>query len=492
MGTGASAQRPVRNVGRYALFDAVASGGMATVHIGRLEGPGGFTRTVAIKRLHPHLAAEPEFVAMLLDEARTASRIHHPNVIDTLDIVADEGELFIVMEYVHGESLSALLRRCIAEEARPPLDVLVAIVSSALHGLHAAHEALSEAGEPLRIVHRDISPQNLLIGVDGHTRVLDFGVAKAAGRLQTTREGKLKGKLAYMPPEQVRGEAIDRRTDVYAAAVVLWETIACKRMYQADSDAHLLQLVLAADVESPGALVPGVPPALDAIVMRGLARDPALRFQTAHEMATALERCVPPALPATVAGWVRSLASESLSKRAARIAEIERDPSSHLRAVQAIVDDPSEGLQGATGSAVVTDSARHSPPLAARRRFWVLTGAAAIVAALGLTGFVATRRPAAAQSPVPAASPPPMPTASDLPGAASSAPDGNPRPVAPPVTASADPAPPSRPPRAGLPKTSRPTAKPPGATSPPDDCSPPYTEDPVTGHRSYKRWCLQR
>src|SRR5262249_30807867 len=162
---------------------------MATVHFGRLLGPVGFSRTVAIKRLHAHFAADPEFVSMFLDEARLAARIRHPNVVPTLDVVATAGELFLVMDYVPGETLSRLIAASNAQRRWIPLPIAAAMACGVLHGLHAAHEAKSERGAPLGIVHRDVSPQNLLVGTDGVPRVLDFGVAKAAGRLQTTRDG---------------------------------------------------------------------------------------------------------------------------------------------------------------------------------------------------------------------------------------------------------------------------------------------------------------
>src|ERR1700733_14777693 len=187
--------RPVRILGRYALYDEIAAGGMATVHLGRLIGPVGFSRTVAIKRLHQQYAKNPEFVAMFLDEARLAARIRHPNVVPTVDVVAMEEELFLVMEYIQGESLSRLFRAASVAAAPIPRSVAVTIMAGVLHGLHAAHEAKTEHGQPLDIVHRDVSPQNVLVGVDGVARVLDFGVAKAAHRVQTTQDGRIKGKL---------------------------------------------------------------------------------------------------------------------------------------------------------------------------------------------------------------------------------------------------------------------------------------------------------
>jgi eukaryotic-like serine/threonine-protein kinase len=209
----------VRLVERYLLCDQIGFGGMATIHLARLLGPEGFSRTVAVKQLHPQFAQDPQFVAMFLDEARLAVRIRHGNVVSPLDIVATGAELFIVMDYVNGESLAALLR-----DAPFPLEPAIAsaIVVHVLLGLHAAHEATSERGESLGIVHRDVSPQNILVGQDGVARVLDFGIAKAAARSQTTEEGKLKGKIGYMAPEQLRLEAVDRRADLFTTGIVLW------------------------------------------------------------------------------------------------------------------------------------------------------------------------------------------------------------------------------------------------------------------------------
>ena len=193
---------------------------MASVHLGLLLGAVGFSRTVAIKRLHRQYAQDPDFVAMFLDEARLVARIRHPNVVPTLDVTVTDGELFLVMEYIPGESLTRLIREGTSRSDRMQPNVAATIIAGVLHGLHAAHEARGERNEPLGIVHRDVSPQNVLVGTDGAPRVLDFGVAKAAGRLQTTREGQLKGKLAYMAPEQFEGIAT-RASDVYSASVVL-------------------------------------------------------------------------------------------------------------------------------------------------------------------------------------------------------------------------------------------------------------------------------
>ncbi|APR78232.1 serine/threonine protein kinase [Minicystis rosea] len=302
--------KPWIQIGRYALRDELARGGMATVHLGRLLGPAGFARTVAIKRLHPHLATDPSFVAMLLDEARLAARIQHPNVAATIDVVAKDGELFVVMEYLHGETLGRLLRAAKARGQRVPPNIAVAISVGALTGLHAAHEARGETGEPLGLVHRDVSPQNIMIRRDGTAVVVDFGVAKAAGRFHVTEEGQIKGKLPYMASEQVRNQPLTRRVDVYAAAAVLWETLVGERLVQGTSEGEVLEKLLFSTFTSPSSHVDGISEALDAVVMKGLARRADERWSTALEMALALEDALPRRRrPAWPCGWRSSRAT---------------------------------------------------------------------------------------------------------------------------------------------------------------------------------------
>jgi serine/threonine protein kinase len=316
-------------IGRYAIFDRIAAGGMASVHVGRLLGEAGFSRTVAIKRLHPQLALDPDFVAMFLDEARICARIRHPNVVPTLDVFAKDGELFLVMEYVEGQSVAQMMTVSRAKEQPPPVSIVASIVSGMLHGLHAAHDAKSDAGEPLGIVHRDVSPQNVLVATDGIARVLDFGVAKALGRLHTTRDGAVKGKVAYMAPEQIEGGEVTRSTDVFAAAAVLWEALTTRRLFHAENEARRMHMILHEPVRPPSEIRPDITPELDAVVMRGLQRTSSDRYASALEMAEALERAVPLATPRSVGVWVRSLSGEELTGRAARVAEIERlSPSS--------------------------------------------------------------------------------------------------------------------------------------------------------------------
>jgi serine/threonine-protein kinase len=387
---------PVQVIGQYAIYDKIASGGMAGVHFGRQMGAVGFARTVAVKRLHPHLAEEPEFAGAMIDEARLAARIHHPNVVTTLDVVATAGEVLVVMEYVRGESLSGLLRRTAGRQV--PLPIASAIVVGALYGLHAAHEATNDRGAPLEIVHRDVSPQNILVGVDGLARIIDFGVAKAAGRLQeTTREGIIKGKIAYMAPEQLAADEVTRAVDVYAMGVVLWELLAGRRLFDTGAQVQLVHQVLKGPVDGPGRHAPNVTPELDALVMRALARQSTARFSTAKEMADAIRRIVPPAFPDDVGRWVEEVAGEGLARRLDQLAEIE----SHSDVIQ--VPDREGRESRIIGSAAAASLVAPEPSSVSvetrtdakvsRRVRHGLFGAIVVVAALATTGLVWTGRP---------------------------------------------------------------------------------------------------
>jgi serine/threonine-protein kinase len=313
-------------VERYAIYDEIASGGMATVHFARLLGAQGFRRTVAAKRLLPHLTRDHDFSLMLIDEARLAARIRHPNVVSTLDVVQTDSELVLVMDYVHGESLSKLVRAAKTRGETVPLPITCAILIDTLHGLHAAHEANDERGQPLGIVHRDISPQNLLVGTDGITRIADFGIAKAAGRSQTTQDGSIKGKLSYMAPEQVTHGKVSRVTDVFAASVVLWELLTGQRLFEGGNQAESLFRVMSQPIPAPSSLVPSLPRELDRIVARGLSREPEQRFPTAREMALALEDCAPQIRPSEIASWVERIAQDSLARRSLLLSAIEHSP----------------------------------------------------------------------------------------------------------------------------------------------------------------------
>jgi len=430
-----------RALGRYVLHEAIATGGMATVHVGRMTGAAGFSTTIAIKRLHPQLAGDPQFAAMFLDEARVASRVRHPNVVPTLDVVCEGGELFLVLEYVHGESLGSLLRLTRAHGGEPSPRIVCGVMVGVLRGLHAAHEATSERGEPLGIVHRDVSPQNILVGADGVPRVLDFGVAKAMGRLQTTRGGQLKGKLGYMAPEQVLSRRVGRTTDVFAAAIVLWEALSGRSLFPGETDAAVVHQVLHMPIER----LPNDPRFghdLVAIVARGLEREPDRRYASALEMADALERASGPVSPREIGAWVEATARDVLARRAALVARVEARS----------IDDP-EGAGEApslSSSSTPTGAPGATPPLASQigepasqvsvsvaqaptqptARTW--RAAAVVAIALGATaaGAIALRS---------GARPPATPEASADPGSTTVAPTGSAE-ASPATVAASDPA----------------------------------------------------
>ncbi|HEX8794324.1 MAG TPA: serine/threonine-protein kinase [Polyangiaceae bacterium] len=495
-----SAQLPIL-VGRYAIYRRIATGGMAAVHLGRLTGHAGFARTVAIKRLHAHLAQDQEFVVMFMDEARIAARIQHPNVVSTTDVVSTGDELLLVMDYVHGESLSRLVRASVQRGTPVPPPIAGAILSGVLRGLHSAHEARDELGRPLQIVHRDVSPQNVLVGADGIPRVLDFGVASAIGRMQSTRSGSLKGKLAYMSPERLRGEPADRRADVYAAAVVLWEMLVGKRLFPGEDDAQVLARVLKGCDEPPSARVAGMPSLLDAVVMRGLANEPSKRFQTAEEMAIALEMGVTIGSPSDVSAWVRDLAREQLDERASAVAEIESHSGSIPSAPEVL---PDSDLQTAVSDVHSTPSksspisqrlraaARAAPPLLSTalgvgipaRRALVAVG---VAIALGIVvAIVLALRPGPAPAGVTAAPSSSAPVVMESAAAIESAPSESPPTVdiqdLSPVADTA-----SAPPRPAPPQPFAP-ATPPPRPRPHVSCDPPYFYDSA-GVKHYKREC---
>jgi len=317
-----------RQVGRYLICGEMASGGMATVHLGRLLGPAGFSKIVAIKRLHAHFASDPEFLSMFIDEARLASAISHPNVVSSLDVVAEDGELLLVMEYVQGETLAQLIRLARKRDTSPPLGIVQRILCDALDGLHAAHIA-SVGGRPLNIVHRDVSPQNIMVGANGVARVLDFGIAKAESQRQATLPGLVKGKFSYLSPEQIRGLPVDARTDVFSAGVVLWESLTGQRLFSKPGAAakqgatETVERVLDAPIPAPSSKNPLVSAALDRVVSKALERKRALRYQSAAEFADALRAVSGEATRAELSAWVSSTAAEALAQRRAALQELE-------------------------------------------------------------------------------------------------------------------------------------------------------------------------
>ncbi|MGB5350296.1 MAG: protein kinase, partial [Polyangiales bacterium] len=268
------------------------AGGMATVYLARVDGAPGFEKLVALKRIHRHLAKEKRYVDMFLDEARIASRITHPNVCSVFDFGQADGEYYIAMEYLVGESLSRLcgkVARNPAQRRHPLLPIRMArVIADACEGLHAAHELKDANGELLHVVHRDISPSNLFVTFDGSVQVVDFGIASARHRIHHTATGQMKGTFAYMAPEQLAAKPIDRRVDIWSLGVSLWEMLALKRLFRRDTTANAVHAILYDKLVPPSVHRPQVTEELDAIVMKALERDPKNRWQTTREMGRAL------------------------------------------------------------------------------------------------------------------------------------------------------------------------------------------------------------
>ncbi|MBL8600986.1 MAG: serine/threonine protein kinase [Myxococcales bacterium] len=304
-----------RWLGRYELLHEIATGGMATVYLGRARGVAGFERVVAIKCCHPHLRHDEDFATMFLDEARLAARIHHPNVVSTLD-VGDDESLYLVMEYIEGDRLSGLIKAASRKGQTVPLNIAARLMVDVLSGLHAAHELEDAQGNPLQIVHRDVSPQNVLVGIDGVARITDFGIAKAEARATVTRDGQVKGKMSYMAPEQLASSKVTRRADIYAAGVVFWETLTGRRLFRAETDVETLNMVLHGVVPKPSKVVAELPEELDAIVARALERDPEKRYETAADFAEALENATfKLATTRAVANYINEMLAETLVAR---------------------------------------------------------------------------------------------------------------------------------------------------------------------------------
>jgi len=277
-------------LGRYLVLKHLASGGMADVLLARTDGIEGFERHVVVKRIRSEHAKDQRFIQMFLDEARVAASLHHANIVQVHDIGEARGEYFFAMEYLHGEDLRKILGVTSKNKTHMPLGYVCAIVSAAAAGLHYAHERRGADKKPLNIVHRDVSPSNIFVSYDGSVKLVDFGIAKAALRQVETRSGSLKGKVSYMSPEQCRGDEVDRRSDVYALGVLLYELATTTRLFKGDNDYLMMDAIVNGKVPLPRVRRPDLPNELSSIIMHALAVDPERRFQTADELRVALDQ----------------------------------------------------------------------------------------------------------------------------------------------------------------------------------------------------------
>lgn len=340
-----------RTLGNFRLIKPIAAGGMGAVFFARKEAFGRFSQPAAVKLVHPHFANQKDFVDMFLDEARIASFVQHSNVCRVLDFGVAEGTYYLAMEYVHGETWGELFARASKdEESKTVLPVIAAyVVAQACEGLHAAHIATGEEGQPLNVVHRDVSPQNIFVAYDGTVRVIDFGVARASERLTTTRAGIVKGKLAYMSPEQVSGGNLDARVDIWALGVILREALEGKRLFRRESDTETLRAVVGEPLP-PWSV--SVPSELTAIVDRALEKDVKDRYATAREMGLALSRFVaaqiaPIGSPELSAWMHRLFADQFEQKRAMLLADNspEAEESADEGQAPEVEFEPDEGYE---------------------------------------------------------------------------------------------------------------------------------------------------
>ncbi len=317
-----------RQLGRYEIKYRVARGGMATVYLARLSATQGFSKWVAIKTIHAHVSDDPKYIGMFLDEARLAARINHPNVCSVFDFGESDGTYYLAMEYLHGQALSAVIRRGM-QRGTTDTAIGARIVADAARGLHAAHELRDEQGNFAGVVHRDVSPQNIFVLYDGIAKVVDFGIAKSNDQTsEQTHTAELKGKVAYMAPEQISRAVVDRRADVWALGVVLWEATVGRRLFQRTSEIATLNAVAYEPVPLPSSMREGYPAALEAVVMRALERDPDRRYQTAAEIARDLEiylAMLPaPVMNAEVATFMSANFEEEIVERNEALREHDR------------------------------------------------------------------------------------------------------------------------------------------------------------------------
>jgi len=452
----------VERLGRYDLLRRLGAGGMAEVHLARAAGPEGFQKLVVLKRILPHLSADPEFVRMFLAEARLAAILDHPNVVQVFDIGRDGGDWFFTMEYVYGENLQNVLRAVRRNGGALPIEHAVTIGIGVATGLHYAHDRVGFDGRPLQLVHRDVSPTNVMCTYDGCVKVADFGIAKVTSRTDVTRAGIRKGKVPYMSPEQCRADPLDRRSDVFSLGIVLYEATTDIRLYDGDNEFGVMNRIVNVDVPPPSTHRPNYPKELERIVMRALCRDRDRRYASAAELALDLEafarerkmRSTPAALGEYLHGIFKPkpfpygalagtvVAPESLIATGTDLGGTPRSGSS----IPAIPPDltPHSHPSSTFSSRIGHSSSIAAAPNHTLRNVAIGLGASAGIAVLALGALFATMQmredaappPAAAtlpvpQSPTPVAAPVPAVVSTPAPTAVAPVPAVVPTPVEP-------------------------------------------------------------
>jgi serine/threonine protein kinase len=394
---------PELNLGpQYRVLTVLAKGGMGTVYLGEMRTDDGEHRAVAIKVMHHHIAESWETLSLFVDEARVGTRIHHPNVVRVLATEVVQETPFLVMEYIEGLSWSRLVRRAAKAQKTIPLSIAGRVVRDALIGLHAAHELRTPTGEDACVVHRDVSPQNILVGSDGVVRLTDFGVATFAGRITSTAPGELRGKLGYIAPEQMKKGAVDRRSDVFAAGIVLWEAITAQRLFGADTQAETLAKVLSEPIAPPSTHRHEVTLDLDDVCLRALERDKDRRFQTALDFANELEKVVEIASDEELVAFLNELAAGDLEKQRKAREEAQRG-AGRWSAPNLVLGPPRTPVADAMDEPTIP-----AKPKAPKWPRWAAIAGAAIV--LIVVGSLIGRMSSSKPPPAPVeATPTPMP-----------------------------------------------------------------------------------
>jgi serine/threonine protein kinase len=380
----------------YQVLAKLATGGMAEIYLARGASVGGVERYVVMKRVLREHATDIHFLKMFLDEARLAAQLQHPNIAQVYDVGKLGDSYFFTMEYVHGDTVRSILHRAHELRRSPPLSCVLAIVAGAAAGLHHAHERIGIDGRPLGIVHRDVSPTNLMVGFDGSVKLVDFGVAKVADRVNETKSGAVKGKIGYLSPEQARGQRLDRRSDLYALGIVMWEMLTVERLYKRDSDFAAMSAIITEPTPPPSSRRRDVPPELDRLVLRALAKSPDERFQTAEELGEAIEAVAvqtsSPLSAASVSRFLRELFGprpepwKAVADKSGEVVTVTSEPvprelrvPTHDPVDRRLADVPdlsADAVAEPTGAMFETVE----PVVAVRRRRWPwLAGAGAVV-----------------------------------------------------------------------------------------------------------------
>ncbi len=340
-----------QTLGKYEILQRLAAGGMAEIFLARTVGVLGFDKLVVIKRILPHLASRNDFIEMFLDEARIATTLGHANIVQTHEVGVHGKSYFMAMEYLAGEDVRTIVRHVGRDGARMPIEHALSVAIGVAAGLHYAHEKRDRDKKPLDIVHRDVTPQNVIVTYDGAVKLLDFGIAKASNRMNETRSGSFKGKVPYMSPEQCRGEPLDRRTDIFSLGILLYEMTLGRRLFAGDTDFQILKQIVEGPIRPPHEVDPSYDPRLSAIVMKTLAPDPKQRFQTARELQMALDelahelrlRLSPIALAdymhrlfaEKIGNWERAAADGDVAKLEAHFATVLAEREADLAAEEA-------------------------------------------------------------------------------------------------------------------------------------------------------------